>query len=136
MARRLSPWEVEDRARNVELAAADRAATKARGARVWGVMAWRPDGVYRGRNVLAWRRTEAAASDLALGHRDGQGVVVRRYSAIFQPDEGSPADGGARNAVELGALIGAGADGGHATRPAPGSIPMTDPLGAMTGATV
>lgn len=69
-----------------ERARRDKEADRARGGRLFALLPWRADGVYRGADVARWFRTEGAASKHGLSHDGGRGVVVRKWSQLIDPD--------------------------------------------------
>ncbi len=88
MGKRPAPWMSESIAYHKERAAAEKAANKARGSRLYAVLPWRRDGHYDGANVIRWFRREADADKwaLELGGHGGRGIAVRFWGALRNPD--------------------------------------------------
>jgi len=86
MAARRSPWMVEQSRREAEKLEREKAERKARGNRVYAVLAWRPDARYSGKDVWRWFKRKADADKWALGFNQGQGVAVRDYTWLLDAD--------------------------------------------------
>jgi len=82
MARRSPPWMLEHSRHEAERKEREKAERKARGNRLYAVLAWRPDARYSGKDVWRWFKRKADADKWALGFNQGQGVAVRDYTAL------------------------------------------------------
>lgn len=82
MAHRHATWALEHSQLEAERKERGKAERKARGNRLYAVLAWRPDARYSGKDVWRWFKRKADAEKWARGFNQGQGVVVREYTSL------------------------------------------------------
>lgn len=91
--------------RKKELAQAAKEADRARGSRMFAVLPWLQNGMYHGRDVIRWFKTESAAEKFGGGIHGGRGVVVRRWTSLIDPDAPAAAKTPAELEAEIAAAI-------------------------------
>ncbi len=118
MSRARLPWMLEADAARAAREAEIKAARKARGSRVFAVLPWR-SGRYHGGDVIKWHRTRSAAEKHGESINGGQGIVVKEWFDIVDPDVVKTV----KSAAQLDAEIDAALDdvGHHVMLSVPGS---------------
>src|SRR5262245_12363566 len=82
MPRRRAPWMLEHSQHEAARKEREKAERKARGNRLYAVLAWGPNGRYSGKELWRWFNRQADAETWARGINESHGVAVREYTSL------------------------------------------------------
>lgn len=122
MPRRPVPWMLEHAQHEIERKEREKVERKARGNRLYAVLAWRPDGRYSGKDVWRWFKRQADAEKWAGGINQGHGVVVREYTALNDANAEWIPERAAKLVADFLGGLSAELAGHHATKKTPAQL--------------